>query len=92
MLALSRDGEYLTTQHMSPALQEATATRPNHAGPQFLPAGDTLKDQVESLERHLVREALARYRWNQSRVAEELGLSRVGLANKIKRYGLDEQL
>ena len=92
MLALSRDGEYLTTQHMSPALQEATATRQNHAGPQFLPAGDTLKDQVESLERHLVREALARYRWNQSRVAEELGLSRVGLANKIKRYGLDEQL
>jgi two-component system response regulator HupR/HoxA len=92
MLALSRDGEYLTTQHMSPALQEATATRQNHAGPKFLPAGDTLKDQVESLERHLVREALARYRWNQSRVAEELGLSRVGLANKIKRYGLDEQL
>ena len=25
-------------------------------------------------------------------VAEEVGLSRVGLANKIKRYGIDEQL
>ena len=57
-----------------------------------MPEGETLKDRVESLERHLVREALARYRWNQSRVAEELGLSRVGLANKIKRYGLDEQI
>jgi two-component system response regulator HupR/HoxA len=90
MLALAKDGEYLTTQHMSPILQEATAARPNQNGPQFLPAGETLKDQVESLERHLVREALARYRWNQSRVAEELGLSRVGLANKIKRYGLNE--
>jgi two-component system response regulator HupR/HoxA len=92
MLALARDGEYLTTQHMSPGILEATSRRPIQPAPNFMPEGDTLKDRVESLERHLVREALARYRWNQSRVAEELGLSRVGLANKIKRYGLDEQL
>ena len=91
MLALAKDGEYLTTQHMSQAILEASARRPSPSAPQFLPEGETLKDRVESLERHLVREALARYRWNQSRVAEELGLSRVGLANKIKRYGLDEQ-
>jgi two-component system response regulator HupR/HoxA len=92
MLALARDGEYLTTQYMSPAILEASAHRHVEPAPHFLPEGETLKDQVESLERHLVREALARYRWNQSRVAEELGLSRVGLANKIKRYGLDERL
>ena len=92
MLALAKDGEYLTTQHMSPGILEASARRSTQSAPQFLPEGETLKDRVESLERHLVREALARYRWNQSRVAEELGLSRVGLANKIKRYGLDEQL
>jgi len=36
-----------------------------------------------------VREALVRHKWNRSRVAEELGLSRVGLSNKIKRYGLN---
>jgi two-component system response regulator HupR/HoxA len=92
MLALAKDGEYLTTQHMSPAIMEASPHRRIEAAPHFLPAGETLKDQVESLERHLVRAALARCRWNQSRVAEELGLSRVGLANKIKRYGLDDQL
>jgi two-component system response regulator HupR/HoxA len=91
MLALAKDGEYLTTQHMSQGILEASARRPSQSVPQFLPEGETLKNRVESLERHLVREALARYRWNQSRVAEELGLSRVGLANKIKRYGLDEQ-
>jgi len=50
----------------------------------------TLKDKVESLEKHLVGEVLVRHRWNQSRAASELGLSRVGLANKIKRYDLDE--
>ena len=92
MLALAKDGEYLTTQHMSAGILEASVRRPVQLASQFLPEGDTLKDRVESLERHLVREALARYRWNQSRVAEELGLSRVGLANKIKRYGLHEQL
>ncbi|TIT84701.1 MAG: hypothetical protein E5W59_26680, partial [Mesorhizobium sp.] len=31
-----------------------------------------------------------RNHWNQSRTAAELGLSRVGLANKIKRYSLNE--
>jgi two-component system response regulator HupR/HoxA len=36
-----------------------------------------------------VSEVLLRHRWNQSRAANELGLSRVGLANKIKRYDLD---
>jgi len=92
MLALAKDGEYLTTQNMSPGILEASARRPPPAPPRFTPEGETLKDRVESLERHLVRDALARNRWNQSRVAEELGLSRVGLANKIKRYGLDEQV
>lgn len=92
MLALAKDGEYLTTQHMSAPLLAASARRSVPHASQFLPEGETLKDRVESLERHLVREALARLRWNQSRVAEELGLSRVGLANKIKRYGLDQQL
>jgi two-component system response regulator HupR/HoxA len=92
MLALSGDGEYLTTQHMSAAILEATSRRPATNRPQLLPEGETLKDQVENLERHIVREALARFRWNQSRVAEQLGLSRVGLANKIRRYGLDEQV
>jgi two-component system response regulator HupR/HoxA len=47
-----------------------------------------LKQSVESLEKHLVTETLTRLHWNQSKAAHELGLSRVGLANKIKRYGL----
>ena len=57
----------------------------------FSPSGETLKDQVESLERHLVESTLQRHRWNQSKAADALGLSRVGLANKIRRYGLNEE-
>ncbi len=50
--------------------------------------GETLKEKVASLEKHLLNDALQRHRWNQSKAAEELGLSRVGLANKIRRYEL----
>jgi len=90
LVALAKDGEYLTTRHLSPALQAAVpqARRGRNGG--FMPEGKTLKDQVESLERHLVAECLHKHRWNQSKAADELGLSRVGLANKVKRYGLAE--
>ena len=85
LIVLTGDGEYITTQHMSPALL-ATRRRPVLSFPW---AGHgTLKDQVENLEKHLVQETLERCQWNQSKAASELGLSRVGLANKIRRYGL----
>ncbi|MBL8894569.1 MAG: sigma-54-dependent Fis family transcriptional regulator [Rhizobiales bacterium] len=90
LVALARDGEYLTTRHLSPALQAAMPRARNSGNGGFSPEGKTLKDQVESLERHLVVECLHKHRWNQSRAADELGLSRVGLANKIRRYGLVE--
>ena len=88
MVVLTHDGEYVTTRHMSPAILAVPERRGSgHGG--FTPEGETLKDQVESLERHLVQDTLVRHRWNQSKAAKELGLSRVGLANKIRRYGLD---
>lgn len=49
----------------------------------------TLKERVEALEARLLRETLIRHRWNKSRAADELGLSRVGLRNKLERYGLE---
>lgn len=49
----------------------------------------TLKERVEQLERQILRETLIRHRWNKSRAARELGLSRVGLRAKIERYALE---
>lgn len=48
----------------------------------------TLKERVEALEIHIVRAALDRHHGNKSRAADELGLSRVGLRNKLERYGI----
>ncbi len=50
----------------------------------------TLKERVENLEARILRETLIRHRWNKSRAAKELGLSRVGLRSKLERYGLEK--
>ena len=89
MVALAKDGEYLTTQNLSPAIMAAQPSRPSPANGHAA-QGKTLKEKVENLEKQIVGDVLLRHRWNQSRAADELGLSRVGLANKIKRYGLNE--
>jgi len=52
----------------------------------------SLKERVEILETRILKETLIRHRWNKTRAAEELGLSRVGLRNKLERYELDKRL
>jgi two-component system, NtrC family, response regulator HupR/HoxA len=50
----------------------------------------SLKERMEQLEMRVVKETLIRHRWNKSRAAAELGLSRVGLRSKLDRYGLEK--
>jgi two-component system, NtrC family, response regulator HupR/HoxA len=82
MVALAADGEFLSLKHMSP---EFARLNPENGGrarmPGFLNGRATLKAKVEALEAQLVSEALLRHKWNHSRAAVELGISRVGLAN-----------
>ena len=51
----------------------------------------SLKDRLEMLEARVLKEAMVRHRWNKTRVADELGLSRVGLRAKLGRYGLERK-
>jgi two-component system response regulator HupR/HoxA len=57
---------------------------------QVLVSNGTLKERVEQIEMRILRETLTRLKWNKSRAAAELGLSRVGLRAKIERYGIAE--
>ena len=50
-----------------------------------------LRTRMETLEARVLREALIRHRWNKTRAAAELGLSRVGLRSKLARYGLEKK-
>jgi two-component system response regulator HydG len=47
-----------------------------------------LRQQVQAFERELIRDALAACHGNQSETARQLGISRVTLIDKLKRYGL----
>jgi len=58
------------------------------AGGVKLNGSGSLKDKVEDLEKTIIVNCLERYDGNISRVANELGLSRVGLRNKLSRYDL----
>lgn len=48
----------------------------------------TLDGQVASLEKRLIAAALEETAHNHTHAARQLGISRVGLLNKMKRYGL----
>jgi two-component system response regulator HupR/HoxA len=47
-----------------------------------------LHAETRALEERRLRETLDRVRWNKSRAARALGLSRQGLLKKLRRYGL----
>ncbi len=47
-----------------------------------------LHAETRALEEKRLRETLERTRWNKSRAARSLGLSRQGLLKKLRRYGL----
>jgi two-component system, NtrC family, response regulator HupR/HoxA len=90
-VATVENGEFITVQHLSAEIARARP-RPDHSpSPSVVLDGRSLKDRVEQLEVTLVRAALERHHWNHTHAAEELGLSRVGLSNKLKRYGIGRQ-
>lgn len=53
-----------------------------------IPQSGTLGERLDVIEAMLLRETLLRHRWNKTRAAQELGLSRVGLRGKMQRFGL----
>ncbi|SMC23303.1 Nif-specific regulatory protein [Desulfacinum hydrothermale DSM 13146] len=80
-VAVAEDGRPICLHHLSPRLRSKQCfSDPTHPQP--------LKAQVETLEKTLIAQALKFCGGNQTKAAKMLGLSRYGLAKKIKRYGL----
>lgn len=96
MVALAENGEFLALKHLSEELASIEINRIHdeldgeRSSSRF--KGKSLKETVENMERQIVSQALLRNKWNYTKVARELGLSRVGLANKIKRYRIEQSL
>jgi two-component system response regulator HupR/HoxA len=56
------------------------------------PVSGTLNERLDAIEAMVLRETLLRNRWNKTKSAIELGLSRVGLRAKMVRFGLEGRL
>ncbi|HEX5854437.1 MAG TPA: sigma 54-interacting transcriptional regulator [Thermoanaerobaculia bacterium] len=88
--AILSEGGLITAAHLpiSVTRHEASATRAaSPAGPAaFLPPEGV---DLESLERDYVKEALRKARFNKTRAAKLLGLTRAQLYSRIEKYGLE---
>jgi two-component system, NtrC family, response regulator HydG len=83
---LTSGGSELKLHHLSPvvhAQHEPTAALPVHGG-----FGGTLKQSRESTERANIVRALEKASQSRTRAAQLLGVSRVTLYKKMKKYGL----
>ncbi len=83
------DGDVLDAGLFSPRVRQSGGSI-NAAAPAFDVEGATLKERVDQVEAQLIGEALQRHGGNKTRVAEELGLTRVGLRMKLSRLGLGD--
>lgn len=83
------EGGVIDSSHLRPALLREAADPPELVLDRTARADFDLKEYLEGIERGILEEALARAGGNQSRAAEDLGLSRNGLAKKIKRFGIE---
>jgi two-component system response regulator HupR/HoxA len=90
-LVMARDGGEIGADLLSPrVLRAAPAGAGDDEEFSFAALDGSLRERVESVEARIIRECLIRHRWNKSRAAKELGLSRVGLRAKLERYGLEK--
>lgn len=81
---LSGSEDSLQVQYFSARVREVQVKRPE------LRVEGKLKDALEELESQMIKEGLERTRWNKSKLAKELGISRAGLIMKVEKYGLEK--
>ena len=83
-VALCADGEPIGLDKLRPELRDRY--RVGEHGDAV--ARRSLRDEVETLEKSRILEALTKSSWNKQKAAETLGLSRTGLHAKMRKYGI----
>jgi len=71
---------------VAPAVEEGGADAV--PGQEAFDAARSLADAVAGFEKQLISSALAKYRWNRTRTAKELGVGLRTLQRKMKQYGI----
>src|SRR5881296_841735 len=89
--ALLVDGPLVTADRLelaTPRNQRASPPEDHETTPSDAPAGISLGQTVEEVERRRILEALHETRWNISRAASRLGVTRNILRYRVQKYGL----
>jgi two-component system response regulator HupR/HoxA len=84
------DGAAIEASGFSPRVlhRRSAGSGVQAAGASPLPSIGTLAERLDAVEATILRETLVRHRWNKTRAAQELHLSRVGLRAKMVRFGM----
>lgn len=92
LVVLSGTDQKVGPEILSPRIKDAVASAGSGTGKgiNFKFAGK-LRDAMEELEKTMIKEGLRRTKWNKSKLAKELGISRAGLIMKVEKYGLDKR-
>jgi len=81
------DGPVLGAELLSPRVRQ-TVTLPDPVSDAVEEESGQLKHHLDRIEAQLIRAAMLRHKGNKTHVAEELGLTRVGLRMKMMRLGV----
>jgi transcriptional regulator with GAF, ATPase, and Fis domain len=84
------DGGLITTEHLSLAIPPPSSTIPARTPPPVAtPARPSSAGELQSLEREMIEQALRTARFNKSKAAKALGLTRQQLYLRMRKYGVD---
>ncbi len=76
----------LSTADLPSALRPAAGERASSNGNGRPPR--TLEEHVDQIEQRIIEESLRRHSHHRTKTAKELGISRVTLYNKMKKFGM----
>jgi two-component system response regulator HupR/HoxA len=85
LCVLNGDDRDITAEYISPRITSLVK-----AGQTGVKYSGSLKGTMEEVERQMITEGLVKHRFNRSRLAKDLGMSRASLISKISKYGLDK--
>ncbi|MGQ9497362.1 MAG: sigma-54-dependent transcriptional regulator [Desulfotomaculales bacterium] len=80
-------GPVILPEDLPPSLQPEF--RPDTG---FAPRGATLREILDDVERSVILRTLREHNYNRSKTAQALGINRRTLYNKLKEYGLDNNI
>ncbi len=90
LVVFAEEGDALRPENLSEEIRAvATETPAAGTGESGAAPARTLQSTLKSYERFLVQQALDRERGNVTRAAQQLGMTRQGLQQKMKRLGLE---